>query len=309
MFSKFSKQTSTIFLDKESGVFDIDGRVDIILSPSLYWVKKVSLPVKYVREAKSLLPSLFEEILPEGIYSYSAYKSEEDFYIFAYEYKLILDTLASKGVTSSQIRNVYFAQSELFSQESGLKIDESRSLYTKDEVLILMPSVWLKENVDLDLSAIVFSKNSVTLKQFSHLVNDRSLYTFIGILTVLLVLIAIEYFITLHKIDAISQARSEVFSKNGLKSTMLQNRSLLKEYKNQHMTQTRVREYTSELLKLSLKDNVKLSLMEIKNKTYKVEFMGTKNGSESEIIKELKSKHIRFKSTIKDESTRLEIEL
>ncbi|MDQ7066925.1 MAG: hypothetical protein Q9M40_02365 [Sulfurimonas sp.] len=72
-------------------------KVSIILSPSLYWVQKLSLRVKYVREVKKLLPSIFEDMLPAGQYSYSAYKRGDDFFIFAYEDKAILKLLQDKS--------------------------------------------------------------------------------------------------------------------------------------------------------------------------------------------------------------------
>ena len=96
---KFNTKLKTIFLDPNSDKsvinnYDNDSilvtddaskkreKVNVILSPSLYWVKKLSLPVKYVREVKKLLPSIFEDTLPKGNYNYTAYKSGEDFFGF-----------------------------------------------------------------------------------------------------------------------------------------------------------------------------------------------------------------------------------
>lgn len=309
MFSKFNKQIDTIFLDKDSKEFSIKERVNVIISPSLYWVQKVSLPVKYVREVYALLPSLFEDTLPKGVYSYSAYKSGDEFYIFAYDDKLILDTLSHKKINSSQIKNVYFAQSELSFIETPVKIDEIQSLYVKDDILMLIPSVWLKENSDLNLATLTLSKHKITLKQFSHLVNDKSLYTLIAIASVLLVLIATEYFITMDKVSKTRTMKEKLFSQHKLKSTMFQNRAMLKKLSNTHATQTNLRIYMGNILKIALKKERYLSLVEVKNKTLKVEFIGVKLGNESRIIKELQSKKVPFNSSVKDELLRLEFKL
>ena len=309
MFSKFNKQIDTIFLDKDSPEFMIKERVNVLISPSLYWVKKVSLPVKYVREVYALLPSLFEDILPKGIYSYSAYKSGDEFYIFAYDDKLILDTLSQKKISSSQIKNVYFAQSELSFIEKPVKINDMQSLYVKDEILMLVPSIWLKENRDLNLATLSLSKHKIILKQFSHIVNDKSLYTLIAIASVLLVLIATEYFITMDKITKTATMRDELFSKHKLKSTMFQNRAMLKKFSSIHSSQTHLRVYMGAILKIALKKERYLSLVEVKNKTLKVEFIGVKLGNESRIIRELKSKHLPFTSNVKDELLHLEFKL
>ncbi|MEA2091565.1 MAG: hypothetical protein U9O83_04260 [Campylobacterota bacterium] len=123
MFTIFNPKLTTLFLDpnSESSYSAIKGaKVNIILSPSLYWVKKLSLPVKYLRDAKKLLPSLFEDTLPKGNYSYTAYKSGDEFLIFAYEDKYILETLSKEGISLSNVANVYFAQSEMQNIEGAL---------------------------------------------------------------------------------------------------------------------------------------------------------------------------------------------
>jgi len=309
LFSKFSKQVNTIFVDKNSSHFTVLGKVNIILSPSLYWVKKVALPVKYIRDVKTLMPSLFEDSLSKGIYNYSAYKSDDEFCIFAYEDKMILDTLHKKGISSSQINNVYFAQSEFSHINEAIKIDENSSLFLKDEVLALLPSTWFKDAIDLDLSTITLSKHKITLKQFSHLVNEKSLYTLFGIGLLFLVLTLSEYFITLDKITIANAKKEAIFEKHGLKSTMFQNEALLKDFKQKHKTQTKFRDSISKLLTLKLSKNVKLSLIELKGKKFKVEFDGLKAKDEAILKRELKSKKIKFRSIYKKKQLRLEITL
>lgn len=309
MFLKFNKQIQTIFLDPSSDSFEVEDAVNVILSPSLYWVKKVSLPVKYVREVKSLLPSLFEETLPEGTYSYSTYKSGDEFYIFAYEDKLIIDTLSSKGISSTQVANVYFAQSELSDIEGAVKINETQSIYVKDEMVILVPCCWIEESGDLDISSVVLSKNSISLKQFGHILNEKSLYTIATIFSLLIVLVAVEYFITLQKITTTSELRDELFEKNSLKSTMIQNRSMLSEYKTLHKTQTNFRDTVAYILSLRLQDEQKLSRLTLKGKKLIAAFSGVKEGDETKIEKSLKREKLKFSANFKDDSWYVEIKL
>ena len=70
----FRSKAKAFFVDVNSPSYLLEAPVNVILSPSMYWVKRVTLPVKYLYEVKSLIPSLFEENLPEGKYSYSAYR-------------------------------------------------------------------------------------------------------------------------------------------------------------------------------------------------------------------------------------------
>ena len=108
----FKSKAKAFFVDIETPPYEGSGSVNIILSPSTYWVKRVDLPVKYLRDVRSLMPSLFEEHLPQGKYSYYTYKDGESFLIFAYNDKEVLDLMAEKNITSANIRNVYLAQSE-----------------------------------------------------------------------------------------------------------------------------------------------------------------------------------------------------
>ena len=311
MFSKFNKQIDTIFLDINSSSFETNEHVNVILSPSLYWVKKVSLPIKYLRDAKALLPSLFEDILPKGNYSYSAYKSGEEFYIFAYEDKLILDTLHDKGITTAQIHNVYFSQRELFDIQGAIQIDQTQSLYKKDDILLLVPSSWTKSHTTLfrSLDKIVLSKNSIVLKQFSHLVNEKSLYALTSVAVIFLILIASEYFITLEKISKVESSKEKVFAKAGLKATMFQNRSMLREYQQTDKIQKAIRKNIVNILNIPLSNGVKIIDLSLREKTIKMAFEPITDGVKSTIFRHLKSKNIKFKSKLESKILHLEIEL
>lgn len=309
MFTKFKKQYQSIFVDQSSPPFYLKDKVNIILSPSLYWIKKVSLPVKYVREAKKLLPSLFEETLPEGNYSYSAYKSGDEFYIFAYQDKLILDTLAEKKIAPSSIANVFFAQSELGNLEGAAKINASQSIYVKDEILLLVPSAWLEESADLDLSKINPSNHSVTLAQFGHIVDSKILKKLAAIMVVILLLTATEYFITAQKLAQITELKDTLFAKYNLKSTMIQNKSILKKYDSIHNKQMKLRISISYILALKLNPTEQLSQLSYKNNILKAEFSGVGKGNESRISELLKIQKVDFKSSFIDKSWHVEISI
>lgn len=309
MLTRFTKEASVIFLDPHSKSYSIDGDVNVILSPSLYWVKKVSLPVKYLRDVKPLLPSLFEDILPDGDYSYNAYKSDDSFFIFAYNDKEIIDILGEKGISYAQVRNVYFAQSELSSIDGAVKINETQSIYVKDEIVVLVPCCWIEESGDLDISSLNLSKHYIRLQQFGHIVNNKALYKIVSIFIWLIVIVAGEYFITLSKISTTSESRDELFSKNGLKSTMIENRSILKSKSELHNTQTKLREYIYHILNLNLKAEERLSLISLDNEKITVEFSAIKSDSKAMVEKIFKSKNMNYKGSMKDDHWHVEIKL
>jgi len=306
---KFNKKLPTVFLDTDSEYESIDSKVNIILSPSLYWVKKISLPVKYVRDVQKLLPSIFEDILPDGNYNYYAYKVDDEFMVFAYNDKFILDTLSKKGISLSNISNIYFAQSEITDIETALKINEKQSVYIKDGVLILVPCCWIEEKGKLDVSDIKHSKHKITLHQFGHIVETKSLYKIGAILTVMIFLLSSEYFITLYKTDKILSAKDEIYQNYKLKSTTFQNKALLKKYKNIHSMQTKIRKYISYILKIKLQKDERISFISLKNKKMLISFTGVSKTRENVIKKILTSKGVSFKSKSTKDSMRIEASL
>jgi len=309
LFSKFKEQIDTIFVDINSANFELDKSVNVILSPSFYWVRKVSLPVKSLREVKLLLESLFEETLPEGIYSYSVYKQEEEYFIFAYEDKKILDVLHTKGIPSAKISAVYFAQSELGNLDEPKKISEEELILAQDGVVILLPEKFAPDVQILDVSDVKVSKNALHLKQFGHIVNEKSLYKIAAIFLVFIALVGTEYFITLHKAQKLQTQREKLFSLYGLKSTMFQNESLLRGYEGDYKTESKLRESMADILSLSLKSGHKIKAIEYKNKKLKFQFDGVKSGDEAYITAFMKSKKLKYSAEYKGGNWYVEVQL
>ncbi|WP_297442918.1 hypothetical protein [Sulfurimonas sp.] len=309
MFWKFKGQVDTVFVDSNSASFKVDKSVNVILSPALYWVKKVSLPVKSMREVRSLLESLFEDTLPEGNYSYTAYKEGEEYLIFAYEDKKIIDILSDKGIAQGQINAVYFAQSELSNLKSPKKIDKESVLLVKDAIVVLLPAALIEADEVLDVSNLSLSKHTIRLKQFGHLVNDKSLYTIAALFLVLIILILSEYFITQAKVEKIQTQQSELFTLYKLKPTMLQNRSMLKEYEKIYKTQTKLRETLSVLLGLSLQKGHAMKLLAYKGKKLNVVFSGLKAGQEKYLITAFKRSKLQYTAKFKDQNWYVEFSL
>ena len=309
---KFRRDTTTLFLDpasKEQLTYDTSKKVNIILSPSLYWVKKMSLPVTNVREVKKLLPSIFEDSLPEGRYSYTAYKHGEDFMLFAYEDKKILDLLAKHDISSANIASIHFAQSEFKEIASAFCINEKQCMYLQDELLVLAPSAWISEKEKLNLDTVTLSKHTIKLQQFGHIVDNGSLYKIGAFLSILALILIVEIFITSVKKDTIALAKDELFTKYKLQSTMFQNRSSLNKYSKIHKRQTKLRESISYFLALKLKTSQKISLVDYKNNLLSVTISGVNASSKNAIISQLNAKGIKFTTSLNDDKLKVEAKI
>ena len=309
MFWKFKKQVDTIFVDSNSADFHIEGSVNVILSPSLYWVKKVDLPIKSLREVKPLLESLFEDILPDGRYSYVAYKFGDEYFIFAYEDKYILDLLAQKGVPASKINGVYFAQNEFLHLEEAKKIDANHVLLVKDDIVIVLPAKFSNTQNMLDVKDVKLSKHRVTLKQFGHILNVKSLYTIIALFVVLLLLVTTEYSMTLHKIEKLQTDRENIFQKYSLKPTMMQNRSLLKGYEESYTRQMQLRKIIAVVLGMHLKPKHKIKFIGYQNRKVTVSYSGLKKGDERYIETYFRSKSLHYSAKYRKNIWYVEVKL
>lgn len=307
----FNKKHKLLLLDPNSDVESIEEKINIILSPSLYWVKKVTLPVKSIRDVKKLLPSIFEDMLLEGDYSYDAYKgsNESEFFIFAYEDKKILDLLTDKNIPLANVDSVYFAQSELLHVNRAMRINDTESLYIKDDILVLVPSIWVQSNDELNLDSVTLSKHKISLEKYRHIVDTRSLYKIGAVLILFILLVLSELFITSQKSASITESTNEVFIKNSLKPTMFQNKAMLKNYTAIHKRQTKLRELSSYLFALKLKQNESMTLISLKDKSLSVNFRGIQKGAFSHITSGLEAKMVKFKSKYKNGVLHLEVQL
>lgn len=309
MFSKFNEKVNTVFLDTNSQEIQTQEKLNVILSPSLYWVKKISLPVKYVRDVKPLLESLFEDTLPEGKYSYFTYKKEDFFYIFAYEDKKILDLFKEKGLALAQVNGVYFAQSEFDAMQKGIQIDENQTLFLNDGVVILLPSNVASGQSILNLDSIELSKHKIALNQFGHIVNNKHLYKLLGGFLVLIGLVSLEFLIVMHKISTTESLQEELFAKNNLQPTMMQNRALLKEYSTIYEKQTKFREVLGVVLSIPLQNTQKISELNLKGNKFTVEFLQTPKGKESAILRILDQQKLKYVLNFKENVLQVEISL
>ena len=310
---RFNAKHKLLFLDPnvDEVSLHVEEKVNIILSPSLYWVKKVTLPINNLRDVKKLLPTLFEDTIPLATYSYSVYKSvvDSEYFIFAYEDKKILDLLVKQNISISNVLSVHFAQSEFSDIKNAMKINERQSVYIKDDIVVLVPCCWIEEKGELDLSSITLSKHKIALQQFGHIVEPKSFYGIVSAMLVLILILAIELFSVSSKVHDIVEKKDNIFASYGLKSTTFENKAILKKYDNIHNNQMLFRKYLANILSLRLEQNEKMTLFSFKGKSIKVTFSGVAKSKITNITAALKSKGIKFVDSYKNGILNLEIKL
>ena len=290
----FNSKAQAFFVDVDGPVYEGKERVNVILSPSLYWVKRVELPVKYLRDVRSLIPSLFEEHLPQGKYSYYTYKDGDSFLIFAYNDKEVLDLMAQKNITSANMKNVYLAQSELSRLEAPKKITQESILSVQNGVVVKLPLAMAPDAQELDLTSHTFSKHTIHLTRFNQIADKKSQVVFGVILAILILMFGAEWLITSSKVSAMMQKQENVFSEHHLQSTTFQNEAIHAKLNNTFERQTRIRDIMNLALTIKLKPEERLEHIALEKRKV---VLVIKTPSKAQGDKSLAKLKKRFKNT------------
>lgn len=145
----------------------LDERVNVLLTPQFYTLKKEALPVKYAYQAKKIAPSLFEGLLEEGgHYSYLVIKEEETWVFIAYDLERITTFLESKGITADKVSKVFFAQQAVDSFSAPLALNEKEALVVLENTVVLVPRIALggEEKTSLVFDSSFTPKRGIALQ-------------------------------------------------------------------------------------------------------------------------------------------------
>lgn len=313
MFTKYSKKRETLFLEPSiepsSEIKSTEQDINIILSPSFYWVKKIFLPLKRERDVKKLLPSIFEEILPKGNYSYAVYKKEDYFLAFAYEDRKILEFLAKRGVSMANIADICFAQTFFNEADLPLRISKEKTLAMQEGIVLMVPSSWHKNAKEFYADDRAFPKQTIVLEKFNHIVDKKNIYQIGSLLIFIAFLLGVELFMLQQSRDEILTAKEEVFSKHNLKPTMMQNESMAKKYNALHEQQMKFSSTIATIVNLRLGSNEKIYSINYQGRSVHVLFNGVDESDFKHIAEALKMKNIEYKVDFKDSMAILEVQL
>ena len=171
----------------------LDHRVNIMLTPQFYTMKKEELPVKYLYQAKRIAPSLFDGLLDEQrSYEYFVWREKEVWVFIAYSPEEIKSFLDTKGISEEQLSKVFFAQQAQQAFLQPFVLNNKAALVTVDDVVVLVPKSALPKEYDLaHFDEHFMPKSGISLPGNSN--------TFIGrkeaiILTVIFIMFAGIFF-------------------------------------------------------------------------------------------------------------------
>lgn len=124
----------------------VSDTVNIMLTPQFYTMKKETLPVKYLYQAKKIAPSLFDGLLERGIeYRYFVFKEEGGWVFIAYSPEKIVAFLKEKGILPEQVSRLFFAQQAINSFTGPVLLGEKEALVALNGTVVVVPRTALTE--------------------------------------------------------------------------------------------------------------------------------------------------------------------
>jgi len=136
-------------------------KVNIMLTPQFYTLKREELPVKYSYQAKKIAPSLFEGLLEEaGSYEYFVFKDNGQWVFIAYDPEKIRKFLESKGIFHNNLSKTFFVQQIENIFEKPVILTDKEVLISIDGNVVFLP----KEILGKESTASAFDSSIVPKK-------------------------------------------------------------------------------------------------------------------------------------------------
>lgn len=273
MASIFNSNKVIGLIDKHTGKIEVEDKINIILTPSFYWVKRAYLEVKFTSMALKYAPSIFEGILPKGDYAYYAVKTKKEYIFFAYDPDEIISSLQAKGIQASQIAGIYFAQNELLNITNPIQCNSKDALVVHNGTVLqvrkyLVDESSLKHSLD-EIKEL--SKHKVTLHKSSVTHSLKELAPILFVLGLLIVLYAVQLFFTYSQQQKV-QSQPSVFREYSLPATFMQNSSIEKKLRKSFKAQKSFRKLIFAILKLPLSQRQRIENLSYEKELFKITF-------------------------------------
>ena len=279
-----NKETQKIFLTTKTKINSFVGRLEIIISPEFYWVRKFDIPVKTETQARHVLPTLFEDIIDDtSTLTYQVIKLKENLFLcFAYNNKKIYEAIKSLNMPISNIASIYFAQNECQNFKS-FKADESKFMYTSEGILVKVPNNLLDDVMDLKkvIGNIKLSTHKLQIKLYNDVVNTKYyywLFLFFGILILTNFIKYIDFSLEVNKNESAIEKLKDV---NKLPSSMIQTNAILSKYEKAIKKENKKREALSYILSNRGFD---LKSLNIENETLNLEYLSANKKAVEEFL-------------------------
>ena len=306
-----NRQLCVIGIDESHLLREGSKKIDLILLPSLYWIKKIALPVLKNSDAQTLAPSIFDGLIPpDEKYDYVAYPSQNGkFILIAFSKTRIRQSIIDAGIDPKNIGDIFFAQSEFSSLNDPINFGGKKVILVDDGVVFYLPSCYVEKNSNWNTIRKNFHSSFNTYPY--HFFEDHSMDASSLKITYLIAGAIIAVFltqITLFKqiYDQLQEEKNSILSANHLPSStlLIQNikESLLKKESQQNTLRESIHYLQSfpfqhKSLQLLSSDNERIESISIRDEHIDIVFI-LQSDKRAEAIRNYLSKRFKIESIV-----------
>jgi len=257
----FSDRKKPVYFVTKNFNKQIDEKSDIVLSPEFYWVKKVTLNLKFSFEVKKMAPSIFDGVLPNGKFEYKVYKlSPIEYVLIAYDIQKILRDLESLDIDTSLIDKIYTAQNECLENDTTLRVDENFGIVSNDGVILFVPQKFLDTLLQVSVHEVLKEKNLssdyIYSKNFQRVhVSHKDSSLLLWLLGILVLLLCVNILKIQKDRDRVDRQRNSLVKSYNLPKTSFEIKSMQNELSKVETTQNKLKYAIVYLDKFQLKDD------------------------------------------------------
>ncbi len=251
----------TKFFDTE-----INEKVDVILSPEFYWIKKIDIPIKSLKDAKKLSKTLFKL---EGDFIYDAIEVDGKYFAVAIDKNLKID------IPQRYINSIRLGQSELYGFDC-IKIDENHYIQKIDDMLFCFPTP-AKNCTKLQkaLDIITLSNQKINLNRLNV---DKSIIVFSVLIFILINAgLILNIISTKKEIQKIQNNTQNFLQKHNLPPTTFQLNSILENLRNKLKKSDFIKRKLEIISRVPLKKGEYFKKLSFDGKSFYVEVITSRN--------------------------------
>ena len=269
--------------------FDPQNKVGVVLSPAYYWYKHSDAPFKSRRLAKRFAASLFFGWIPEGSYSYYAFREENGWGFIACDLGATTQRLIEQGLDTLQIARVYFAQSALDPADSPIRLSQNTALSFVNGAWVALPIKLAAEVKEFDPTPRVLNAPSfapVRSRESSD-VSFKHFRLAASFLLIVIVALAVDIFRLSTAASAAERDREDILTREKLPATQIQLESVERRLTQIASAQRGLRQTLSKLL--TFVPSARLEKLDIDGRTITARLAPSDAISAQTIIERLKT--------------------
>lgn len=289
-----------LYISEDVEVGEVKSRVDIVLSPKFYWIKREELSVKKERDALKFAPSIFEgQFSNIEDYRFLAIKRGDSEYIFlAYNPKDILEKLQNEfHISEKFLGDIYTAQSELMDIDEPLSLNRVKKVVSIDGIVSEIPKFSHENSINYAGEFLKKSNRSRFKLKYRGIDGEGG-----SLFVASLIPLAIVVYLTLDIIRLSSDSnylqseierRRDVYS---LPSTSFQIESIKNRYEKLESEQSKIRDSLFWLQDIKFSQYGKIEYLAIDRREFKFKLNVKNSKSLNKIKSELqkRDKEVEF---------------